>query len=57
MTKSDEIRHLIDLLNATTELYDSGYNILTDEEWDTKYFELQKLEQETGIVFKDSPTQ
>ena len=57
MTKSDEIRHLIDLLNATTELYNSGHTILTDEEWDTKYFELQKLEQETGIIFKDSPTQ
>ena len=57
MTKSDEIRHLIDLLNATTELYNSGYTILTDEEWDAKYFELQKLEQETGIIFKDSPTQ
>jgi len=57
MTKSDEIRHLIDLLNATTELYNSGHTILTDEEWDIKYFELQKLEQETGIIFKDSPTQ
>jgi DNA ligase (NAD+) len=58
MTKSEEkIRQLIDLLNSTTALYDSGHTILTDEEWDEKYFELQKLEKETGIIFKDSPTQ
>ena len=58
MTKSEEkIRQLIDLLNSTTVLYDSGHTILTDEEWDEKYFELQKLEKETGIIFKNSPTQ
>ena len=58
MTKSEEkIRQLIDLLNSTTALYDSGHTILTDEEWDEKYFELQKLEKETNIIFKDSPTQ
>ena len=58
MIKSEEkIRQLIDLLNSTTALYDSGHTILTDEEWDEKYFELQKLEKETGIIFKDSPTQ
>ena len=58
MTKSEEkIRQLIDLLNSTTALYDSGHTILTDEEWDEKYFELQKLEKETGIIFEDSPTQ
>lgn len=58
MTKSEEkIRQLIDLLNSATALYDSGHTVLTDEEWDKKYFELQKLEKETGIIFKDSPTQ
>lgn len=58
MTKSEEkIRQLIDLLNSATALYDSGHTILTDEEWDEKYFELQKLEKETNIIFKDSPTQ
>lgn len=57
MAESEKIRQLIDLLNSTTALYDSGHTILTDEEWDEKYFELQKLEKETGIIFEDSPTQ
>ena len=57
MAESEKIRQLIDLLNSTTALYDSGHTILTDEEWDKKYFELQKLEKETGIIFEDSPTQ
>lgn len=57
MAESEKIRQLIDLLNSTTALYDSGHTIFTDEEWDEKYFELQKLEKETGIIFEDSPTQ
>ena len=34
MAESEKIRQLIDLLNSTTALYDSGHTILTDEEWD-----------------------
>ena len=30
---------------------------ISDKEWDDMYFELQKLERESGIYLEDSPTQ
>lgn len=51
------IRKLIDELNYYTKLYDEGKPEISDKEWDDKYFLLQKIEQKTGIYYKDSPTQ
>ena len=51
------IRSLIDELNKLTKLYDEGYPEISDKEWDELYFKLQKLEEETGIIYPDSPTQ
>lgn len=53
----NKISELISWLNARTEEYNAGHPTVSDEEWDNKYFELEKLEKESGIVFKYSPTQ
>ena len=53
----DKIKQLIAFLNYHTSLYDKGCPQISDYEWDEKYFELVKLENETGIYYKDSPTQ
>lgn len=53
----NNIRTLIDDLNKYTKYYDEGYPLITDEEWDDRYFMLQKLENEYNIYFEDSPTQ
>ena len=51
------IRNMIDQLNAATYAYDMGKPIMTDEEWDTIYFKLKQLEERTGLIYPDSPTQ
>lgn len=51
------MRGLIDYLNARTAEYDAGQPTISDKEWDDSYFELQKIEEATGIIFPDSPTQ
>lgn len=38
-------------------MYDKGTPIVSDKEWDDKYFKLQQLEKETGIIYPFSPTQ
>ena len=53
----NEIRNLIDKLNYYTKLYDEGHPEITDQQWDMLYFQLQKMENESGIYFYDSPTQ
>ena len=53
----DKIRFLVRYLNECTKAYDEGYPKITDEEWDNKYFELQELEKETGLILSNSPTQ
>ena len=53
----NKISELVSWLNARTEEYNVGHPTVTDKEWDDKYFELEKLEKETGIIFKYSPTQ
>ena len=53
----EEIRSLIDYLNAKTAEYDSGNPTISDKEWDVKYFKLNLLEKEHSIYFNDSPTQ
>ena len=48
---------LIRKLNQATIAYDEGYPLISDKEWDDMYFELARLEKETGIILPDSPTQ
>ena len=52
------MRRLIDTLNKASEAYYNGKDSgMTDAEWDDKFNVLARMEQETGIVFADSPTQ
>ena len=51
------IRDLINKLNYYTKKYDEGNPEISDKEWDNMYFELQDLENWTGLYFEDSPTQ
>ena len=53
----NEIQGLIAWLNKRSEEYNKGYPTVSDEEWDNKYFKLKRLEEESGLVFPDSPTQ
>ena len=57
MIKVHRTRYLIDKLNYYTELYNQGKPEISDREWDDMYFELQKLEKESGLIYPDSPTQ
>ena len=50
------IRSLIDELNRLTKLYDEGHPEISDKEWDDLYFKLKQMEEETGIIYPDSPT-
>lgn len=53
----DKIHFLVNYLNEHTEAYDRGYSIISDKEWDEKYFELKMLEEKTGLILGNSPTQ
>lgn len=58
MNKVDRVKELISTLNkASDAYYNSGNPIMTDYEWDNLYDELMKLEEETGVVYPNSPTQ
>lgn len=50
------IEKIIQLLNRYTELYDKGVPAISNKEWDDLYFELVALEEETGLIYPDSPT-
>ena len=52
-----KMRELIQKLNEATRAYDAGKPYMSDQEWDDLYFQLQALENETGIKYSDSPTQ
>ena len=51
------IRSLIETLNYYTKLYDEGKPEIPDYDWDRMYFNLVALEEETGVIYPDSPTQ
>ena len=51
------IKSLINELNRLTKLYDEGHPEVSDEYWDNLYFKLKQMEEETGIIYPDSPTQ
>lgn len=50
------MKSIINFLNECTYYYDIGNPIISDKEYDDRYFDLQKLEKETGIIMSNSPT-
>ncbi len=57
MNKSDRIKELVTILNEAAKVYYSGVDeVMSNFEYDKLYDELQSLEEETGIVMADSPT-
>ena len=50
------IDSLVKELNEATKLYDEGHPVMSDKDWDAKYFALEKLEKATGYTPADSPT-
>ena len=57
MNKVNEIKDLIQLLNTWTKAYDKGSPLVSDKEWDDKYFQLKELEDKYHIYYNNSPTQ
>lgn len=51
-----EMYETIQILNKWTKAYDEGHPVVSDKEWDELYFELKKLEDESGIALPGSPT-
>ena len=56
MNIREEMRNLITSLNHYTELYNKGDSPISDKKWDDMYFQLKHIEEETGIIYPDSPT-
>lgn len=57
MNKIERIKGFVKLLNqASDSYYNSGYTMMSDEEFDAALEELKALEQETGLVLSNSPT-
>lgn len=55
--KLQQMRELVDVLNdASSSYYNGQLEKMSDYEWDAKFDELKKLEEETGTVLEDSPT-
>jgi len=52
-----KMQQLVEELNRASDNYYSGRTeSMTDFEWDAKFDELKRLEQESGMVLPDSPT-
>ena len=50
-------KSLVEELNNATRAYDEGNPIMTDAEWDQKYWELVQWEQVNAFALPESPTQ
>ena len=51
------MRSLVEQLNQASDVYYNGKGeLMTDYEWDAKFDQLKKMEEETGEVLPDSPT-
>ena len=57
INKYERISYLVNFLNDCIKFYDEGHPIITDKEYDEKYFELKSLEEEFNLVLSNSPTQ
>lgn len=57
MDNTERMRQLVEELNRASDAYYNGRGErMTDYEWDAKFDELRRLEQETGETLPDSPT-
>lgn len=58
MNKTERIKELCEILNKASEsYYAKDEEIMTNFEYDALYDELTALEEETGIILSNSPTQ
>ena len=57
MDKIKRLKELIEILNNASNAYYNSIPIMTDYEWDKLYEELKALEEETNVIYPDSPTQ
>lgn len=57
MEKIDIVKRVRELNAASEAYYNSDKPIMSDYEFDCKFDELKRLEEETGIVLSNSPTQ
>lgn len=54
----EEIERLVQQLNTASDAYYNGRDeMMTDYEWDAAFDRLKRLEEETGIILPNSPTQ
>lgn len=53
----NRIKERIKLLHYYDDLYNKGIPGISDNKYDKLYFELKKWEEESGIIYPDSPTQ
>ncbi len=55
--KNSLMRSLVDKLNQASDAYYNGKGeLMTDYEWDGMFDQLKRLEEETGEILPDSPT-
>jgi len=58
ISKINRIEELVEILNHASEAYYNGQDeIMSNYEWDAMFDELTALEEETGHVLSNSPTQ
>ena len=58
MSQKARIDELVSLLNKASEAYYNGQDeIMSNYEWDAMFDELTRLENETGYILPESPTQ
>ena len=57
MDKIKRLKELIKKLNKASDAYYNSTPIMTDYDWDKLYEELKALEEETNVIYPDSPTQ
>lgn len=55
--KIKRMKYLINELNEASKMYYNATPEISDREWDRLYKELTELEEETNIVYPNSPTQ
>ena len=54
----DIMKGLVSILNEANDAYYNGKTpIMTDEQFDVRLNDLKQLEEETGFIFSNSPTQ
>ena len=47
---------MIDILNEASQAYYSGKPLISDEDFDARLRDLQEFENETGVIFSNSPS-